>query len=135
MSAGEVTPEIHRQTGEALDHWLQGIDRAVSVPDSFIAGAVPTLADICFACEMVLLANERARGAELDALGLAPLTGEALGKKFPHALRHYDRLCAHPAFAPLKIVAFLTVQATLGAMIGVVAWAVWATPPNDYRGR
>lgn len=41
----------------------------------------------------------------------------------------------HPAFALLKIAAFLTVQATLGAMIVIVAWAVWATPPSDYRGR
>jgi hypothetical protein len=41
----------------------------------------------------------------------------------------------HPGFALLKIAAFLVLQATLAIMIAIVAWAVWATPPNDYRGR
>lgn len=41
----------------------------------------------------------------------------------------------HPGFAWMKIVAFLTLQGTLAAMIVIVGWAVWATPPNGYRGR
>jgi hypothetical protein len=41
----------------------------------------------------------------------------------------------HPGFALLKIAAFLVLQAALAIMIAIVAWAVWATPPNDYRGR
>jgi hypothetical protein len=41
----------------------------------------------------------------------------------------------HPGFALLKIAAFLALQASLGATIAIVAWAVWVTPPNDYRGR
>ena len=41
----------------------------------------------------------------------------------------------HPAFAWAKIAAFVGLQASLGAMIAVVAWAVWRTPPNDYGGR
>jgi len=41
----------------------------------------------------------------------------------------------HPGFAVLKIGAFVVLQTSLAAMIAIVAWSVWATPPNDYRGR
>jgi hypothetical protein len=41
----------------------------------------------------------------------------------------------HPGFAYVKLVGFLTLQASLGALMGLVAHAVWRTPPNAYRGR
>jgi hypothetical protein len=41
----------------------------------------------------------------------------------------------HPGFAYAKLLGFLGVQASLGAMILVVAWAVWKGPPNDYPKR
>jgi hypothetical protein len=40
----------------------------------------------------------------------------------------------HPGFAWLKLAGFVTLQVSLGAMIVIVAWAVWKTPPNAYRG-
>jgi hypothetical protein len=40
----------------------------------------------------------------------------------------------HPGFAWLKLAGFLTLQASLAIMIAIVAWAVWTTPPNGYRG-
>jgi len=39
----------------------------------------------------------------------------------------------HPGFAYVKIVGFLTLQITLGIMLGVVGYAVVRTPPNAYR--
>jgi hypothetical protein len=36
-------------------------------------------------------------------------------------------------FAYLKIVAFLTLQATLALMIAAVVWALVTEQPNDYR--
>jgi hypothetical protein len=39
----------------------------------------------------------------------------------------------HPGFALAKLAGFVTLQATLAAMIVLVGWAVWATPPNAYR--
>ncbi len=42
---------------------------------------------------------------------------------------------AHPTFAYVKITGFLALQTSLGAMLIVVGWAVWRTPPNAYRGR
>jgi hypothetical protein len=41
----------------------------------------------------------------------------------------------HPGFAYVKILGFLSLQASLGAMLAVIAYGVWRTPPNDYRGR
>ena len=38
-----------------------------------------------------------------------------------------------PAFAYLKIGAFLTLQTTLAFMVGAVAWALATAQPNDYR--
>ncbi len=40
---------------------------------------------------------------------------------------------ASPAFAYLKIAAFLTLQATLAALVIAVAWALLSGQPNDYR--
>ena len=41
---------------------------------------------------------------------------------------------AHPHFAYVKILGFLTLQTSLAAMVLTVGWAVWRTPPNAYRG-
>jgi hypothetical protein len=40
----------------------------------------------------------------------------------------------HPGFAWLKLAGFVTLQTSLGLMIAIIAWAVWKTPPNAYRG-
>lgn len=40
----------------------------------------------------------------------------------------------HPAFAWLKLAGFAVLQGSLAIMIVIVAWAVWTTPPNGYRG-
>jgi hypothetical protein len=41
----------------------------------------------------------------------------------------------HPAFAYLKLASFLALQASLGATVAIVGWAVWRTPPNAYGSR
>jgi hypothetical protein len=41
----------------------------------------------------------------------------------------------HPGFAYVKITGFLALQTSLAAMLVVIGWAVWRTPPNAYRGR
>ncbi|HWP66393.1 MAG TPA: hypothetical protein VNO26_10815 [Candidatus Limnocylindria bacterium] len=40
----------------------------------------------------------------------------------------------HPLFAWVKLGGFVAVQGSLAVMIALVAWAVWKTPPNAYRG-
>jgi hypothetical protein len=39
----------------------------------------------------------------------------------------------HPGFAYVKILGFLGLEITLGAMIGIVGYGVWRTPVNAYR--
>jgi hypothetical protein len=39
-----------------------------------------------------------------------------------------------PGFAWLKLAGFLLLQTSLALMLVIVAWSVWATPPNGYRG-
>jgi hypothetical protein len=38
-----------------------------------------------------------------------------------------------PAFAPLKVAAFLVLEAVLAFMVGAVLWAIYTAQPNDYR--
>ena len=38
-----------------------------------------------------------------------------------------------PAFATLKVAAFVTLEAVLAFMIGAVLWAIFTAQPNDYR--
>ena len=38
-----------------------------------------------------------------------------------------------PAFATLKVAAFVTLEAALAFMIGAVLWAIFTVQPNDYR--
>ena len=58
-----------------------------------------TLADICFAAELTLFANERVRSAHLAERGLLPIFPD-VDSEYPQAMAHYRRLCAHSAFAP-----------------------------------
>jgi hypothetical protein len=41
---------------------------------------------------------------------------------------------AHPAFAYVKLLGFVALEASLGILLVTVGWAVWRTPPNAYRG-
>ena len=38
-----------------------------------------------------------------------------------------------PAFAYLKITAFLTLEGVLAFLVGAVLWAIFTSQPNDYR--
>jgi hypothetical protein len=40
----------------------------------------------------------------------------------------------HPGFAWTKLAGFVGLQTTLAALVALVGWAVWRTPPNAYRG-
>jgi elongation factor 1-gamma len=62
-------------------------------------GAHLTLADICFATEIALFSGERGSADLLHRLGL-PLLLDDVSEAFPRALSHFERLCAHEAFAP-----------------------------------
>lgn len=100
LGAGEMDEVLHAQVRDALETWLGGIDRALAPDRQHLVGDDLTLADICFATELTLFSAERASGAKLAAAGLPALFGDGLRASFPRALSHFDRLCAHPDFAP-----------------------------------
>lgn len=80
--------------------YLNGIERALSRGARFLVGDSITLADICFTCELALLATEQRSADVLSSAALSPvLTGE-FWDAYPRSLEHFDRLVSHPEFLP-----------------------------------
>lgn len=96
----QVQAETYHQCREALYHWLGGIERALANPGPYIAGPELSLADICFACEMLLMSNELVNRDQLAELDLEPMLGASLRADFPNAYAHFERLSQHSAFTP-----------------------------------
>ena len=98
---GSVSVDIHARARDALATYLGGIDRALHSQRRFLVGEALTLADICFACELALFSNERARTGVLQEKGLTAILDDAQGgAAYTRAFEHFDRLRRHPAFAP-----------------------------------
>lgn len=92
-----ISPGIHARATEAFITYAEGLERALSPDRRFLVGDDVSLADICFACELALFSNERARGAALTKQGLTPVL-KAAESRFPLTFDHLDRLAAHSAF-------------------------------------
>ncbi len=99
LGARRVSPATHERARAARDGYLEGIDRALAPRREFLVGDGLTLADVVFATELALFSAERVHGVAREAAGLAPLCDDALRDHFPRAIEHFDRLCAHAAFA------------------------------------
>lgn len=99
LRGGRMTAEIRSVTESATRSFLTGIERALEGA-AFIAGPALTLADIAFAAEIALLHNEQAHREILARADLAPLLGDEMRAALPRSFAHFDRLRAHPAFAP-----------------------------------
>ena len=100
LRGGSMPAEVHARTAEAFDVYVGGIDQALAPDRAFLVGDDVTLADICCAAEITLFRNERLNHTLLREKGLAPICDETVAAKYPRAMAHYARLCAHPAFAP-----------------------------------
>jgi len=100
LMGGRVTSDIHSRAREGFATYARGIDQALSGGRESLVGNGITLADICFAAELALFSNERARVERLAALGLEPILHPRLDAEFPRALAHFSRLRKHPGFAP-----------------------------------
>jgi len=94
-----MTDKIYSETESALENWLAGIESALSY-NNFICDENLTLADICFACELVLLQGEHQWEEYLLKAGKRLLFSEKLKAKFPRAVCHYNRLCENKDFSP-----------------------------------
>ena len=100
LGAARVTAATHERARSARDAYLEGIDRALAPQRELLVGDTLTLADVVFATELALFSAERAHREPREAAGLEPLYGAFLREHHPRAIAHFDRLCAHPAFAP-----------------------------------
>ena len=100
LGSGRIKPPTHERAKNARDAYLGGIEQALAPGRAFLVGDALTLADNVFATELALFSAERAHGKVLAEASLEPLWSDALRANFPRALAHFDRLCAHPAFAP-----------------------------------
>ena len=100
LMGGGVTSEIHARARDGFATWAAGLDQALAGGRSWLVGDGVTLADLCFAAELSLFYNEKARSAAIAAQGLAPILDANIDKAYPRALAHFARLRKHPAFAP-----------------------------------
>ena len=97
---GSVSPEIHARMHDGFAVYLSGINQALSSGREFLVGESISIADICFAAELALFFNEKARAGELQKKGLEPIMHAGVGAEYPGTLAHFDKLRKHPAFAP-----------------------------------
>jgi glutathione S-transferase len=96
-----LSAEVHSRARDSLAIYLGGISRALQPERRFLVGDALTLADICFVAELSLFSNERARQEALESKGLSSLLDDASRNvAFTPAFAHFDRMRAHPAFAP-----------------------------------
>jgi glutathione S-transferase len=94
-----ISPDLHTETGKSVDTYIGGIEKAIE-NRSFLVGDALSLADVCFAAEMVEFALSHYNRAVLEGVGLAPLFDESLKDRFPGAMAHLDRCLVHETFAP-----------------------------------
>ena len=97
---GAVSRDLHARVQGALTTYLSGIEQALAPPRSFLVGDNLTLADICFAAELCLFHNERARKSVLETAGFSLLLSDEFAKTYPRSASHFRRLLTHPAFIP-----------------------------------
>lgn len=94
-----LTDDIYKSTKDAIFEWLSGIENALN-NTKFISSDKLSLADVCFVCEIALLANESLYGQLMKEKELDPLLNNRLYKQYPKSWNHFNRLCEHAAFEP-----------------------------------
>src|SRR5215216_2562339 len=73
LMGGTVTSEIHARARDGFATWAAGLDQALAAGRSWLVGEDVTLADVCFAAELSLFFNEKARGKTIASQGLEPI--------------------------------------------------------------
>ena len=97
----ELDAAIHEQAQKAFSTYLGGIEQALSEGQEFLVGAQLSIADICYVCELCLFSRELSHGPGLGRRGLDPIfVNAAMAQRYPNAIAHFERLCAHPAVEP-----------------------------------
>ena len=100
LVSGKVTTEIHSRMRDGFAVYLGGISQALSPDREYLVGGTISIADICFAAELALFFNEKARPDELGKIGVTPILHAGVDAEYPRAFIHFNKLRKHPAFAP-----------------------------------
>jgi glutathione S-transferase len=84
----------------ATETYLSGMERALDGGSRFVAGDALSLADVVLAAEISEFRMEGFYAEMLAKAGIEQVIGNATLARFPAVKAHYERLAAHPAFAP-----------------------------------
>jgi glutathione S-transferase len=99
VARDRVTKEIYEATEKALTVYMGGIEAALA-NGKFLVGDCVTLADICFAAEIIQFSQTRRGEKNLRKHGFAPLAGEGMEKEFSRASAHFRSCAGLEEFAP-----------------------------------
>ena len=100
LISGTLTREIHARMRDGFAVYLGGINQALLPNREFVVGESLSIADICFAAELALFFNEKARPGEIARIEADPILHAGVEAEYPQAFAHFGKLRAHPAFAP-----------------------------------
>ena len=99
LIGAKLTTEIHTRMHDGFAVYLGGINQALSPDREFLVGEGISIADICFAAELALFFNEKARPSEISKIGADPILHAGIDAEYPRAFVHFDKLRHHAAFA------------------------------------
>ncbi len=99
LAGKSISEDLHEATAKAVDTYMNGMEQALKDRTCLVGDDV-SLADVCFAAEMVEFALSHYNRAVLEQAGLMPLFDESLKERFPNSMAHLERCLAHAAFTP-----------------------------------
>lgn len=99
LTGKSISQDLYDATEKAVDTYMTGIERALD-GRAYLVGDDVSLADVCFAAEIVEFALSHYNRSVLEAAGLVPLFDENLKERFPRAMAHLSSCLEHRAFAP-----------------------------------
>ncbi len=94
-----ISQDLYDATEKAVETYMAGIENALE-GHPYLVGDDISLADVCFAAEMVEFALSHYNRSVLEDAGLVPLFDDSLKDRFPRATAHLSSCLEHAAFAP-----------------------------------
>lgn len=100
LISGTLTGEIHSRMRDGFAVYLGGINQALLPNREFLVADSLSIADVCFAAELALFFNEKARPGEIAKIGAEPILHQGVEAEYLQAFAHFGKLRKHAAFAP-----------------------------------
>jgi glutathione S-transferase len=100
LVSGKLSTKIHARMRDGFAVYVGGINQALSPDREFLVGETLSIADICFAAELALFFNEKARPGELNKIGVEPILHAGVDGEYARAFAQFNKLRKQAAFAP-----------------------------------